>query len=109
MKSTVNRAGQPLLAAWRGFDRQAVVAAGHEAVLQPGFLGKHAHEHEADHDQQAREDEGCDIGADASLIVVIVRFARGRKNFEKTYKLLADSSTVYDNSGGKLELIERNI
>jgi len=37
------------------------------------------------------------------------RFERGWKNFEGTYKLLADSSTVYDNSGARLELIERNV
>jgi predicted ABC-type ATPase len=39
---------------------------------------------------------------------VVRRFERGWKNFENVYKFLADSSTVYDNSGESRVLIERN-
>ncbi|HEY2081498.1 MAG TPA: zeta toxin family protein [Verrucomicrobiae bacterium] len=39
---------------------------------------------------------------------VVRRFHRGWKNFENVYKFLADSSTVYDNSGESRVLIERN-
>ena len=38
---------------------------------------------------------------------VMRRFERGWKNFEQTYKLLADSWAVYDNSSDKLQLIEK--
>jgi len=38
---------------------------------------------------------------------VLRRFERGWKNFEQTYKLLADSWAVYDNSGDRLQLLEK--
>ncbi len=39
---------------------------------------------------------------------VIRRFARGWRNFETTYKPLADTWAVYDNSGDKPVLMETN-
>jgi len=39
---------------------------------------------------------------------VLRRFDRGWKNFEKIYKLLADSWAVYDNSDDRRRLIEKS-
>jgi predicted ABC-type ATPase len=47
-------------------------------------------------------------GHDVPLADVSRRFDRGWKNFEVLYKSLADAWAVYDNSGEKLELIERS-
>ena len=47
-------------------------------------------------------------GHDVPHADVVRRFNRGWKNFESVYKSLADAWAVYDNSGEKLELIERS-
>jgi len=47
-------------------------------------------------------------GHDVPHADVSRRFDRGWKNFESAYKSLADAWAVYDNSGEKLELIERS-
>jgi predicted ABC-type ATPase len=47
-------------------------------------------------------------GHDVRHADVLRRFDRGWKNFEGLYKPLADAWAVYDNSGEKLELIERS-
>jgi predicted ABC-type ATPase len=39
---------------------------------------------------------------------VLRRFARSRNNFEKHYRLLANSWSVYDNSGSRPKLLERS-
>jgi predicted ABC-type ATPase len=45
-------------------------------------------------------------GHDVPQNDVLRRFERGWQNFHKTYKPLADSWELYDNSGDKLQLIE---
>jgi predicted ABC-type ATPase len=45
-------------------------------------------------------------GHDVPRADVIRRFDRGLMNFENTYRTLADSWTVYDNSGETLRLLE---
>ena len=40
---------------------------------------------------------------------VLRRYVRGWKNFETAYKPLADAWRVYDNSGGKPELMESKL
>jgi len=47
-------------------------------------------------------------GHDVPHADVLRRFDRGWKNFGSAYKSLADAWAVYDNSGEKLELIERS-
>jgi predicted ABC-type ATPase len=39
---------------------------------------------------------------------VLRRFTRSRNNFEKHYRLLADTWSVYDNSGSTPKLLERS-
>jgi predicted ABC-type ATPase len=46
-------------------------------------------------------------GHNVPPIDVARRFQRGLKNFEYAYKLVADSWVVYDNSGDKLQLVEK--
>jgi predicted ABC-type ATPase len=47
-------------------------------------------------------------GHDVARADVLRRFDRSRRNFESIYKALADSWELYDNSGGKPILLERN-
>jgi predicted ABC-type ATPase len=48
-------------------------------------------------------------GHDVPRADVLRRFSRGWKNFETTYKALADVWTVYDNSGNGLTLLETKL
>jgi predicted ABC-type ATPase len=47
-------------------------------------------------------------GHNVARVDVLRRFARGWRNFETTYKPLADAWAVYDNSGNKPQLLETN-
>ena len=47
-------------------------------------------------------------GHDVPRADVLRRFARGWRNFEASYKPLADAWAVYDNSGDRPQLLETN-
>jgi predicted ABC-type ATPase len=48
-------------------------------------------------------------GHDVPRRDVVRRFARSRVNFERLYRPLADSWAVYDNSGPRPQLLEKNL
>ena len=48
-------------------------------------------------------------GHDVPRADVLRRFARGWRNFEASYKLLADAWAVYDNSGDSPKLLEKSL